>query len=143
MELGPEWRPLTHIRELPGTPRGVAMTLGPSVMVGDLDEWLADHKGNLRTAVLLHEQEHSKAQLELGRALWLKRYFSSPLFAWDEEQRGWYLYLTFLRDHNVRVDLPQVAKSISSYSQLEVTEEGALAWCRSVWAGAWHPGERH
>lgn len=139
IELGPEWLPLTHVKELPGTPRGVAVTKGDTVRVGDLVEWLSDHQEPVLSAVLLHEQEHAKRQFAAGVSMWLKNYFSDPVFAWREEQRGWYLYLTHLRDRNVKVDLSAVAKNLSGSPFLGVNHSEVLAWAESVWRGAWHP----
>ena len=138
--LGPEWLPLEEIRQLPGTPAGVAFTVGPVIRVGNLGRWLKKHpQGPARDAVLHHEREHSRRQIAYGTVSWVARYKTDEAFAWQEEQLGWYQQLQHWKARNVRPDLEQVAHNLVGYPDFEVTYAEAYSWVSAVWSGAWHP----
>ncbi len=140
VELDPQYRPLTTLRE--GSPLGesAATTLGSTVYVADLDDW----GGRLGTprmhALLMHERVHSIRQHEIGLGLWLWRYLTSTKTAWREEQLGWAVQIQELRRGGEQVNPEGIARLLSDYAHPGgqiVSYEDALAFVKSVLAGRW------
>lgn len=141
-KLADSYRPLERIRE--GNPLGssVATTLGTTVWVADLEDWLEERpEGSPRyEAVLMHERVHAQEQLERGVLAWTARYLSDPDFAWEAEKRGWAVQLRVLQRRGQQINAGGVAKALDNYKvpggDLCDWQE-ALQFVRDVLAGRW------
>jgi len=146
--LDEKWRPLEDIRERPvvvqdwGSPTAIT-TVGRHAYVLDLKDWLDRHPSGVRfDAVIRHEQEHSRRQLEMGTWLWIARYSYDKSFAWAEEQIGYYYQIKMLKDAGQVINVDGLAAAIAGYKNLagQIVEfEKARAWIREVLAGRWTP----
>lgn len=148
LDLDPKWAPLKHVKQsLTLSPSSTgARTIGDTVYVRNLSKWLDAHPEPLFTALLLHEQEHSKRQFAYdgGHWAWIGRYVTDTDFMWDEEQRGWYLQIKHARSRGAQIVVDKLAKSLSDYRNLAgsmVSESDARAWINAVLSGAWHPSD--
>lgn len=146
MDLDDEWRPLTEIRESRAVAVGLsdsgARTIGRTIYVNDLDEFLDRHPEPLFSAVLHHERVHAIRQAEEGLAEWISRYLVDRDFMWEEEQVGWYAQLIYMRNHGLQIIPEAVANVLHGYSNAEGTMVGfaeALQWVQDVLAGRWEP----
>lgn len=150
--LPEEYRPLEEISErgflmgLVITGDSTITTVGKTAYVEDLEKWLAERPvGSLRfRAVVRHEQEHSRRQLDAGVKRWLARYLSDAEFAWLEEQIGWYWQLRILQQGGARINVDGVAKTLAGYKIATggiVSFEDAKQWVSDVLAGRWSPPE--
>jgi len=147
--LAAEWRPLESVRERPRVVRDLGTdtaitTIGRHCYVKDLDEWLGRVvPGSAKyKALMRHEQEHSKRQLDMGLYLWIARYSYDREFALLEEQIGYYYEITERRRLGNPVNIDGTAVVFSRYKNLAgklITFDEAKAWILDVLAGRWTP----
>ena len=146
-QLDQKWLPLEELVERPGSGSFIT-TIGNKAYVTDLSDWLDEHPPGSVTfeAILLHEQEHAKRQLEYGLSEWIKRYRTDSLFRWREEQRGYYLQLNHLQDHGYAILFDKLAVVLSEeygpnmiLAGQMVSLEAARDWLYDVWNGFYHP----
>ena len=147
--LAPEYAPLKDIRERPRVVRDLGSktaitTIGTHAYVRQLDEWLGRvPPGSAKyRAILRHEQEHSKRQLDYGLWSWLTRYGIDTKFALLEEQIGYYYEITERRRLGGQVIPEAYASILSKYAVLTgklISYEDALQWVRDVLSGQWTP----
>jgi hypothetical protein len=148
-KLEDRWLPLKSIRERPAVlqnaaPETTITTVGEYAYVRDLDDWFARTPvGSAKfQAVMRHEQEHSKRQLDTGTWLWVTRYGVDKDFALAEEQRGYYYEITERRRLGDQVIPEAYALVLSKYKILVgrlISYEDALTWVRAVLRGQWTP----
>lgn len=148
-ELDPRYRPLVAIVErasLPFMSDTAATTISPEVFVVDLDGWLKKHPpgSSLFESVIRHEQVHAQRQEAYpgGVDPWVDRYLQDTAFMWDEEQRGWFEEIKYLRYGNLQIQPEGLARSLSRYRNLKgsmVSYEVALAWVQDVLNNRWQP----
>lgn len=148
-DLDLAWRPLEEIRERPAVmqdiePKGAITTIGKRCYVSDLDDWLNRYPpGSTKyLAVLRHEQEHSRRQLDTGVWSWVARYGVDKDFALAEEKIGFYYEMTERRRLGEWVNPETYARSLSKYKILSgslISYDEALAWANDVFAGRWTP----
>ena len=149
-ELGDEYLPLEKVRErsepfdfLVQSP-GITTTIGTSAYVKSIDLFLEKYPIGSPgyVALMRHEQEHAKRQLDRGLYQWIAQYGVDRQFALIEEQIGYYYQMRTLMDAGVRI-LPEVfASRLSNYKNLSgslISYEDALEWARDVVAGRWLP----
>lgn len=148
MDLADEWAPLETLHERPDMlgSGSTATTIGHTVYVEDLDEWLADRPiGSPRfNASMMHERLHAERQLATGVIAWIARYVTDTDFMWAEEQLGWYIQIRELRRTGYQLNLPGIAATLHGYRNLRghmVGTAEALAWVEDVLAGRWVPPE--
>lgn len=144
-----EWRPLEEIRERPRVVRDVGSktaitTIGRNCYVRDLEEWLGRVvPGSAKyKAIMRHEQEHSKRQLETGTFLWIARYSYDREFALLEEQIGYYYEITERRRLGHPINIDGYALVFSRYKNLAgrlIKFDEARAWILEVLNGTWTP----
>lgn len=139
-----EYRPLKQITESPLRSGKYVTTIGETVYVNDLDDWLERRPvgSPLYRATLRHEQVHSKRQLKAGLTIWINQYLTDTEFMWKEEQLGWYEGLRSLQSSGLTINKDEVADALAGYKNLKgqmVTREVALAWVNDVVAGRWRP----
>ena len=146
MDLDAKWEPLETIRERPDMlgSDSQATTIGHTMYVEDLDDWLAQRPvdGPRFDAILLHEQVHAVRQLDAGVTVWLSRYVTDTDFMWEEEQLGWYEQLRELRRRGQQINVPGVANTLRNYKNLAgrmVSYAEAVGWVEDVLAGRWTP----
>jgi len=143
------WRPLEDVRERPNIVRDVGSdtattTVGRHCYVRDLDEWLARVvPGSAKyQALMRHEQEHSRRQLDMGLYLWIARYSYDRKFALLEEQIGYYWEITERRRLGNPINIQGTALVFSKYKNLAgslISFEEARVWILEVLAGRWTP----
>jgi len=143
------WLPLEDVRERPNIFRNAGSdkattTVGRHAYVRDLDEWLARVvPGSPKyLALLRHEQEHSRRQLDMGLYLWLIRYSYDREFALEEEMVGYYYEITERRRLGAPMDVDVTAIILSKYKNLAgdlISFEEARQWILDVLAGRWLP----
>lgn len=145
-ELPDTYAPLKEIRERPSWlgKKSTITTIGQTVYVADLEDWLSDHApGSARyDGTLRHEQVHAQRQERAGVTEWLARYGFQTDFMWAEEQRGWYEELRILRNWGYNVSPQNTAQLLSNYRNLVgrmVSYNDALIWVNQVLAGKWAP----
>jgi len=147
--LAAEWRPLKSVRERPrivrdlGTDTSIT-TIGRHCYVKDLDEWLGRvvPESVKYKAIMRHEQEHSRRQLDMGLYLWLARYSYDRKFALLEEKIGYYYEITERRRLGNPINIDGTAVAFSRYKNLAgrlITFAEAKAWILDVLAGRWTP----
>lgn len=140
LALGPEWAPLERVQQDPTrlVGAGVVTTIGPDVFVADLAAFAGSYpEGSIeRDALLTHEREHARRQIAAGPS-WFVSYVRTSAFRWEEEQVGWKLELTKLVRAGRQIDPSIVAGFLAQGYMGMVDEPTALAWVRSVVAGAW------
>lgn len=146
LELGPEWKPLEQIKQsqllAAGLGKEGARTIGDTVYVRDLKDFLAVLPEPLLTALLKHEQEHAVRQEKAGVYNWLAKYGTDTDFMRDEELRGWYLQITYIKGHGKDVNPAVVAKALAGYRNLSgsmISQAEALQWVNDVLSGKWKP----
>lgn len=148
-QLAMEWRPLKDIRERPwivedlGTDTAIT-TVGTHCYVKDLEEWLERVvPGTAKfKALMRHEQEHSRRQLDMGTFLWVARYSYDREFALLEEQIGYYYEITERRRLGNPINIDGTAVVLSRYRNLVgslITAGNAKKWILDVLAGRWLP----
>lgn len=145
-DLDDVYAPLEQIRERPNLvlSETAITTIGESAYVVDLKDWLGRHpEGSLTyRAILLHEQEHSERQRG-GVVGWIGRYITDKDFMWKEEQRGWHLELTTLRNGGANINVDGVANALSKYKTITgermVSFADAKVWVTQVLSGQWVP----
>jgi len=147
--LGAEWRPLEEVRERPRVVRNAGSdtaitTVGRNCYVKDLDEWLGRVvPGSAKyKALMRHELEHSRRQLDMGTFLWIARYSYDKEFALLEEQIGYYYEITERRRLGNPINIDGTALVLSKYKNLAgrlIKFEDARNWIREVLAGRWTP----
>jgi hypothetical protein len=147
--LDEQWRPLEDVLERPRVVRDVGSptattTVGRHAYVRDLDEWLARVvPGSPKyKALLRHEQEHSRRQLEMGVYLWIARYSYDKEFALLEEQIGYFYEITERRRLGNPLNVDATALVFSRYKNLAgslISFDEARAWILDVLAGRWTP----
>jgi hypothetical protein len=147
--LDAEWRPLLDIRERPGIVRNLGSdtaitTVGTHCYVQDLEEWLGRHApGSAKyKALMRHEQEHSRRQLDYGLYLWVARYSYDREFALLEEQIGYYYQITERRRLGNPMNVDGFAISFARYRNLAgklISAADAKTWMLDVLAGRWLP----
>lgn len=143
------WRPLVDVRERPSIVRNVGSdtattTVGRHCYVRDLEEWLTRVvPGSPKyLALMRHEQEHSRRQLDYGLFLWIARYSYDREFALLEEQIGYYYEITERRRLGNPMNVDVTAVVLSRYENLAgrlISFEDARAWILSVLNGTWSP----
>ena len=148
-EVEPEFRPVETIRERPRLLRNLGSktaisTVGRHCYVYDLDEWLGRNPpGSVKyKAVMRHEQEHSRRQLDMGTFLWITRYGVDKDFALLEEQIGFYYEMTEKRRMGTYVDAHVYATILSNYkipTGKLISYDKALIWATQVLRGEWTP----
>lgn len=146
-KLDGRWEPLHEVAEAGDEliAPGVTTTVGHSCFVADLDSWLLRHPpGTIEyDAVLLHEQIHSRRQLdyELGLAAWLARYLADPEFRWEEEKLGYEAAITHLVQNGRQVNTEHLALILNKnydFNGRMVSYADALEWVRGIVARAQH-----
>jgi hypothetical protein len=148
-DLGSEWAPLKGITERPDLVSDLASdtattTVGQWAYVKDLDEWLVRvPPGSAKfKALMRHEQEHSRRQLDTGTWQWIGRYAVDKDFALLEEQIGYYYEITERRRLGDQVAPEAYATVLSNYKILAgrlISYADALNWVRAVLSGQWVP----
>lgn len=145
-DLADEWAPLKQISERPSilAKDSISTTIGDTLYVEDLERfWLKHPEGSADLRGLLkHEREHSVRQYAKGVALWLACYVADKKFMWNEERRGWYLWLTEPGVHWIPEDISQrLAGYQNAAGQQMVDEQHALDWLYRVRSGSWKPDQ--
>jgi hypothetical protein len=148
-KLNAEWRPLEDVRERPNIVRNAgsktaSTTVGRHIYVHTLTDWLARYvPGTAKyKALLRHEQEHSRRQLEMGTFLWIARYSYDKKFALLEEQIGYYYEITERRRLGNPINIDGTALAFSGYKNLAgklISFADAKKWILDVLAGRWKP----
>ena len=148
-KLDAVWRPLEDVRERPRVVRDLGSatsttTLGRHCYVRSLDEWLARVvPGSAKyRALMRHEQEHSKRQLEMGLYLRVARYSYDKEFALLEEQIGYFYEITERRRLGNPINIDGTALVFSKYQNLAgklISFQDAKSWILDVLAGRWTP----
>lgn len=145
-ELEPEWRPLRTIQESQlltlGLSNGGARTINRTVYVRDLDKWFKRYPEPLFTAVMRHEQVHSRRQRDRGVSEWISRYLVDTDFMWMEESLGWYEQLRWLKQQGQQIVPEVLAQTLHSYRNIRgamIGYQEALQWVNDVWSGHWSP----
>jgi len=149
-DLPVKWRPLEKIRERGNILNTVIQsdtaitTVGTSAYVKDLTKWLDKHPPNslMFNAIMRHEQEHAKRQLDYGLYTWIAKYSYDRNFALEEELIGWYYQVTTLSNMGQQINVDAVAAILAGYRNLTgklITFEEAQNWVRDVLAGHWIP----
>lgn len=143
-EVPATYRPLEQIKERLGIigSKTAISTVGRTAWVADLDAWLERNPpGSAKYhAVLRHEQEHSRRQIDSGSVTrWVARYVRDEDFRWAEEQIGWYWQITELRRRGQLVHAEGVARILSGSTYDMVSYDVALKWVRDVLSGRWKP----
>lgn len=142
-----DYRPLVVLSERPDLVLSstAITTVGTTAYVVDLDAWLTKHPPGSSTyhALMLHEQEHSKRQLDYGTLRWVGRYVNDASFMWAEEQRGYYHQIIALRNAGQFVNVDGLAAAMVKYKTVGGTPmvelEAAKVWIRQVLLGQWTP----
>lgn len=147
--LDPQWLPLEDVRERPVLVRDVGSdtattTVGRHAYVRDLEEWLGRViPGSPKyLALLRHEQEHSRRQLDYGLYTWIARYSYDREFALLEEQIGYFYEITERRRLGNPMNVDATALVFSRYKNLAgslISFEDARGWVLDVLAGRWSP----
>lgn len=139
MPLDAKHFPLKHLAENPILTLTFepteAMTIGDTVYVHDLEEFLSEIPEFRLTALLLHEQVHSIRQQAYGVFPWILKYLVDKNFALHEEKLGWAAHLLWLRDHGHDINRDVAAYSLSNYMVLTgylISEEDARIWVDQV-----------
>lgn len=140
MKLDEEWRPLERIVEGPDKllKPGQTTCLGTTLFVRDLADWVKlNPEGSVeRKALLLHEQQHARRQIEYGLVPWLARYVGSPEFRWNEERIGWESEVVTLVRGGRQVDVEQFARILADeyvhFGGRMISREDARLWLVSV-----------
>lgn len=143
-KLPEEYEPLERVKESSLRSEGYVTTVGDTLYVHDLKDWLEVHvPGSPKyKATLLHEQQHSIRQKDEGLAKWIARYGFDTDFMWEEEQIGWYYEIITLRQWGLNPSPEAIANSLSNYKNLSgrmVSYNDALMWVRAVLNGQWKP----
>jgi len=144
----PEYAPIKTMSERPWYAsflggENTITTIGDTVYVGDLDEWMEKRPaGSPRyDSIMSHEMVHSYRQQKEGTTGWLARYLRDKSFRWEEEQLGWYVQIRMYRRYGLRPNPEGIAKTLAGYSPSMVSYEEALQWVRDVLSGRWKPAD--
>lgn len=143
-DLPEEYRPLERIKQSALRSGEFITTIGDTVYVNDLGNWLQDNPVDSPAfkASLRHEQEHSRRQFAYGTTEWVAKYVTDTSFMWEEESIGWYYEITELIRYGEHVSPENVASVLTSYSNLAgrmISYDAALAWVNAVLRGQWKP----
>jgi hypothetical protein len=132
-KLGPEWEPLEKIveRDLPLVSDTAVTTIGKTLYTTDLKKFLARDAREVH-GVLLHEQEHSRRQLDVGTLPWMWNYLINSDFRWEEEKAGWKLQIQFCDMMGLRHSSEYYASILSNDGYDMVSYNEALEWVKSL-----------
>ena len=119
---------MEEVRETGAQDGTRSTTVGKTIWVADLADWLERYQGHKRTALLKHEQHHARRQAELGLGVWLLRYATQGGFARDEEEAGWRLELEHRKQFGPPVNVAGVVRVLRGYTLLAT---GGRLWSRA------------
>ena len=145
LEIPEEFRPLERVRARGNLASKTTLTtVGRTVYVYSLDRFRErfPFMGPRYRAVMRHEQEHARRQLDRGVVVWTAKYLVDRDFMWEEEQIGWYYEIQERRRLGVGVSPEQIGETLSNYSNISgrmVSAAEATAWVREVLVGRWTP----
>lgn len=148
ISLDEKWWPLRYIKQSKILAFGAgARTIGDSMYVSNIDNWIATHPEPLYSATVAHERVHSIRQKYYpgGRGLWITRYLHDLKFMYYEEQLGYYVHIRYALAKGARINVDKMADRMSEYFGVKgplfpmVSKEDAAEWIVNVINGAWRP----
>lgn len=144
--IAEHFEPLEQLSERPFGGGNFVTTIGSSVWVDDIDDFLARRpEGSVSyNGLMLHERVHSIRQGNPLTAAWfVVRYLLDRDYMWEEEQLARYFEFHHLKNNNGKLQRPEYyATVLSSYRGLTgkmVSFHKALAWVKDVMSGKWSP----